>query len=413
MQEKQVLIVEDDAVTSRLLSRVLEKEGFRFDTAHNGKEALSLFEIYLYPVVVTDIEMPELDGNELISRIRSISDATAIIVTSAHGESDLVIDVMKKGVHDYLLKPINADELIIKVKKALEMAHFRRMSDILEKEKQVRIENQLEWYRWHENMMNRDLDIKDKSLFKNLHTSFNQGAGIGSIMPILDMMLNVSEKDGEYYRVPESLIELARENMKYARRSMAVFSEIEYLEDHDLDLVKVSVGELTEFIHSVIEKIRGYTSKNNHTILVSDPKPAFKNISVALHQGYILKVIEELLMNAMKFSKKETEISVLLDVSFDQVIMSVLSEPRPDEDGRTGIPPEYENLVFEPFYRMGKTLNEEYETLEFGLGLTFSEKIVSKLNGKIYLSNIKDHSDIARGAITKVNAEVRLPALDA
>ena len=70
---------------------------------------------------------------------------------------------------------------------------------------------------------------------------------------------------------------------------------------------------------------------------------------------------------------------------------------------------EYENIIFEPLFRLVKVLHEKYDTLDYGLGLSKVETIIKKLDGKITVSNIEDHTEFAKGSRTRVNFTISLP----
>ena len=93
-------------------------------------------------------------------------------------------------------------------------------------------------------------------------------------------------------------------------------------------------------------------------------------------------------------------------------MVSVINDPEKSDEGIIGIPVEYEKVVFEPFYRLTKVVHEQYNTLEFGLGLTLVEKIVAKQGGEVMARNIVDHSDTRRESQVKVNVSLTMPLLD-
>ena len=117
LQGVRVLVVEDDPVSSMLLSRMLTKCGAEFDTASNGNEALALFEEKRHPVIVTDICMPGMDGLELVERVRHLDKNTQIIATSANRETDCLISAIELGFNDYFLKPLEAEKLLWGIKR--------------------------------------------------------------------------------------------------------------------------------------------------------------------------------------------------------------------------------------------------------------------------------------------------------
>ena len=102
MYENKVLVVEDDNVSRKLLCTMIESSGFSIAAASNGKEAIDLYNENPFPVVVTDLEMPEVDGNELINYINGFENDTVIIVQTAHHELSDVINTMRKGILSWI-----------------------------------------------------------------------------------------------------------------------------------------------------------------------------------------------------------------------------------------------------------------------------------------------------------------------
>lgn len=116
----KILVVEDEKSMREILQIFFENEGFNVVTASDGLEALSIVEEDIFDVIITDIRMPELDGMELLKKIKEISPSTMVIVVTAFGTKESAIEAMKNGAYDYINKPFNMDELRIIVKRALE-----------------------------------------------------------------------------------------------------------------------------------------------------------------------------------------------------------------------------------------------------------------------------------------------------
>jgi DNA-binding NtrC family response regulator len=117
---QRVLVVDDEQIIRESLSFILKKEGYTVDEAPNGKEALRKQQEDPYDVVVTDIEMPEMRGVELLERIRHGSPETLVVVITAFGSIETAVAALRKGAADYVLKPINFDDLLHRLKKLLE-----------------------------------------------------------------------------------------------------------------------------------------------------------------------------------------------------------------------------------------------------------------------------------------------------
>lgn len=113
-----VLVVDDEKEIVELIDFYLKNNGYNTFRALNGKEALEIFEKEQVDIIVLDIMMPELDGKEVLRKVREKSN-TPIIFLSAKGEDIDKIDGLFLGADDYLAKPFNPIELIARVKALL------------------------------------------------------------------------------------------------------------------------------------------------------------------------------------------------------------------------------------------------------------------------------------------------------
>ena len=115
-------------------------------------------------------------------------------------------------------------------------------------------------------------------------------------------------------------------------------------------------------------------------------------------------------MNALKFSISDAKISIFLNNNNNDMKMTILNSPLKIYDEINGIPMEYENIIFEPFFKLSKPILKDYKTLDFGIGLKLVENIISKHSGKISLFNITDYSDITQHkGESKVCCPVTIP----
>ncbi|MEE8399021.1 MAG: response regulator [Desulfobacterales bacterium] len=117
---EKVLIVDDEEEIIRRLGRILTKEGFEVVSAADGREGLDVFKRETPGLVITDVAMPEINGIELLHRIKKISPETEVIVVTGHGDYDMAIQVLRENALDYLKKPVDLDELLVAVGRYLE-----------------------------------------------------------------------------------------------------------------------------------------------------------------------------------------------------------------------------------------------------------------------------------------------------
>lgn len=114
----KVLIADDDPVSRKLLQNYLQKWGCEVTSAEDGAEAWSCFQRDEFPVVITDWMMPELDGLELIRRIRSGLHGSYVylILLTAKGQKEDLVEGMDAGADDFLTKPFDRDELRVRLR---------------------------------------------------------------------------------------------------------------------------------------------------------------------------------------------------------------------------------------------------------------------------------------------------------
>jgi two-component system cell cycle response regulator CtrA len=111
----RVLIVEDDNATARTVEAILKAEGFVCDTTDLGEDGLEIGKLYDYDLIVLDILLPDIDGYEVLRRLRSAKVETPTLILSGLSEPDSKIKGFGIGADDYLTKPFDRRELVARV----------------------------------------------------------------------------------------------------------------------------------------------------------------------------------------------------------------------------------------------------------------------------------------------------------
>ncbi len=284
-----------------------------------------------------------------------------------------------------------------------------RMKEVLSKSSSGLIEKDMDWQTWKEKMLNRNISRTDKSIFSNINNSFTQGAGFGTLITFMEMMSRSAKKHEDKLLIDAELFKHAMDNVKIAQDAFKIFASIDYVIANEIEMKIMTVNELHSLIKGAVRKADKFSSINRHRIIMNDFPAALKNQKVRIGTEYISDAIFELLINAMKFSKPDTNIIIMIFSQANNLRISVLSEPQKSSDDILGIPPEYEKTILEPFYRISRLVYEKYNTLDFGIGLTLVDKIVTRHGGEIFAENILDYSDVTKDPHVKVNIMMSLP----
>ncbi|MCL6495393.1 MAG: sigma-54 dependent transcriptional regulator [Ignavibacterium sp.] len=130
----KILVVDDEEIIRDSISYILESEGYEVDKAENGKIAYDKIKEKHFDLVITDIEMPAMKGTELLEKIKTLDPQTAVIIITAFGSLDTAITALRNGASDYILKPVEFDELLIKVKRLFEIKDLLIENKVLREE---------------------------------------------------------------------------------------------------------------------------------------------------------------------------------------------------------------------------------------------------------------------------------------
>ena len=111
----QILIVEDDKELSQLFQKVLEKNGYQVKSAPDGAQALEVLDKEYIDLIISDIMMPVMDGYELVSELRSAGYQIPVLMITAKGSFDDMRQGFLSGSDDYMVKPVNVNEMVLRV----------------------------------------------------------------------------------------------------------------------------------------------------------------------------------------------------------------------------------------------------------------------------------------------------------
>ena len=365
--EGRILVVDDEKEIRDFLTKALTLVGgFKVDIAVDGEEALKKIEQERFDLVLTDLKMPKMDGLQLIKEISQIRPEVLMVLMTGHGTIDSAIKAMKEGASDYITKPFNIDEMILRLRKVLEeKQRFVRMKDYIE---------QLE-------KANKELKRIDqvKSEFVSI-ASHELRTPLASIKNAIQLILK--GKTGEINEAQNKFLTMADRNIN---RLTNILNNL-------LDLSRIESGRMNM-------KFQPVELKNIIELTVASLKPQADeksiNIEMNIHQPppdvygdpeKIEQILINLLGNAIKFTPAGGKILISAR-PFDQeeemehgkmVKISI-------KDTGPGIPQEHLEAIFEKFHQVEDSMHRT--TGGTGLGLAITKGLVEAHSGKIWVES--------------------------
>jgi signal transduction histidine kinase/GGDEF domain-containing protein len=365
----RILVVDDEKpIRDFLLEALTRLGGFNVELAENGEEALKKMEKENFDLVLTDMKMPKMDGLQLISQIAESKPETLMVLLTGYGSIDSALEAMRRGASDYLSKPINLDEMLMRIRKVLE----ERQRFISLKDYATELER-----------ANQELKKIDeiKSEFVSV-ASHELRTPLASIKNVVQLMLQ--EKTGEINENQKKFLSMAERNIKRLTNILNNLLDLSRIESGKIDLnfEEMDIRNSIEFILSSLQPQADEKSIEFETEILEGLPDVYGD------REKVEQILMNLVGNAIKFTSEGGIISILAKPFEDDENMVVISV----KDSGIGIPEDQLEKIFEKFHQVEDSLRRSIAGT--GLGLTITKGLVEALYGKIWVE-----SEIGKGSI--------------
>lgn len=401
-----VMIVEDTLANQIILQDLVSVFGLESEVAENGRIALDKIAEKNYSVFIVDLMMPIMDGKTFIQELKKIQPDSVILVQTALDSSSTIIEVMKLGVFDYIIKPIDPQVFISTLEKCLDYTNLKQMEKNITLKAGLRLRSQIEWLNYKDLKRTMSEDSIETMSIKNLKDSLSQGTGIGALVTLIDLMTSTMKEteSGEEYIVKKNLVDMIKQNTVSVNNMIEGIINISNILQQDVPLETKHASEVIDKIPDTLKNIVPHLIKKKIKITYPELKA---NCLLKINMAKILDIINELVLNAYKYSPHNSTINVLTYMKEAYFCVSIKNDIMEKPYG--GVPKEYEKVVIEPFFRLlppDETVSS-IEKFPMGLGLTVVDYVVRKHSGLFFIHNILDYT--GSGGRTCVLAEIFLP----
>lgn len=397
-----ILLVEDTVDVQEILSDLLNSLEIEFAIAQNGQEALELIQKQNFSIFITDLHMPLMDGQSLLKEIKKKIPDAIVIVETGDRFSEIIIDIMKMGAFDYLIKPYSIEQFQKILLKSIEYKYLQDSEKYHSLNSSLKLRNHIEWLNYKETHRTYDKEGVTVKALNNLKSSLVQGGGFGSLLTSLDLLKYSAKKTENGILVKEELFNLLIESREIAVQQLNAIIQISDVLDKKINLIIAESNEILNLILT-LQNITELFKEKSILFNCSNPK---NNYKIRIDKENLLLAIEELLINAYKYTNPHGKVSFMMYITDGYFTIAVKN----DIPSQNSIPREYERLVIEPFFRLVSLSDEsicKFEKFGLGLGLTVVDNIVRKHNGIFYIHQVKDYTE--KDTKDCILAEILLP----
>ncbi|WP_108960009.1 sensor histidine kinase [Leptospira ellinghausenii] len=227
----------------------------------------------------------------------------------------------------------------------------------------------------------------------NLNTSLMQGSGLGALVTTVGAMVRKAKREGDQVTIPAAIFEMLEENFNSTKKLVKTLAEAQLIfENKKRTSEQVNIQELHTLILEEVSDLIDMLGIKAQQVQISNSKNG-NNLYVNIHKNNFKRVIRELLINAMKYGNDHCVIYVLLLSAGDHMIVKVLNPPYDTSIHKLDFTKSQETILFQPFYRHNKYVDERYSKEEFGLGLGLPiiKKMIEDMDGKVYFNLLKSN----------------------
>jgi len=351
----KILVVDDEEGIRDLLTRVLSRKNLLVETAEDGEVGLEKVRQKDYDILIADIKMPRLDGMKLLKLVKAEKPYIEVIMITAFGTIDIAVQAMRDGAYDFILKPLDIDQIPLVVDRCLEKIALN------EENRKLRLINR---------KLQELREIKDKFI---AIVSHELRTPVAQIKGYLDLLLGGQCSQEEIKKYIQIIAASTSELEE-------VVSDMDYLTSMDLSQLKLNYSLVS--IKDVIDKVvKKFASAIKERRLHLEVRTASDLPPICIDKLKIRQALIELVQNAIKYTPDGGQIIIDAAVEGDFLKVGVA-------DTGIGIPEEEQQKIFERFYEVQDTMHHKTGRTEFmgggiGLGLPIAKGVVEAHGGRI------------------------------
>jgi len=359
MEKERILIVDDEIPILEMVSQYVTLLGYEASTARSGEEALSLLDHQPYTILLTDIKMPDMDGFELMKRVKEKFPGLHIIAMTGHGASYTYTDVVAAGASDFLNKPFSLDEMRAKLRRIIQ--ERKLISDLTQKS--IELEK-----------LNEELKRLDqlKSVFIS-SVSHEIRTPLTVIKEFISLMLeghggSLTEDQKEY-------LGIAHKNILRLTNLIDTLLDFSRIESGKGLQLKFESARLYEVVEEALLTLSPSLEEKRITLENHlDPEIPL----VLIDRNRMAEVFINLISNGIKFTPPGGKITIdTRGLTENRDYLKVVVR-----DTGMGISPEDLPKIFDRFYQAQKA--QTGVSMGTGLGLAITKEIIEKHKGTIY-----------------------------
>lgn len=389
MSGERILVADDSKDVAAFLHGYLAQQGYEVQIAYDGETAVRLFNAQPFDLVLTDLQMPRLNGLGVLHRVKERSPDAQVIILTGNASLETALDAMRHGAFDYLLKPV---EMVDQLQLAIDRALLHR--SLIIENRRLMAELQAANSRLEHRVTEQTRELREAyEQLQSLDRMKNEFVSIASHelrTPLSVILLSSQILNSDFDLVsPERRQEHLANLLIYGRRLKRLVENLldfSLLEQGELELERDQVS-ITAIMREVVDI---YAARAHEKGLSLQSVPPKSDLLIEADPARLSNALSQLADNAIKFTDRGGRIAIGArgpvhapgDDRQTYVVIAVA-------DSGVGIPAERQQALFKAFSQLDMSDRRRFEGI--GLGLALASRIVKAHGGLITLKSEPGH----------------------
>ncbi len=378
----RILFVDDDPLVCESFAAALDGWGYDVETASNGREAYEMFTQRHFQLVITDLNMPKMDGLSLLRQLKKRDGDVDVIVLTGYATLEAAVEALKLGAVDFVMKPVDLEYLHLVVQKS---------------ENRIRRQMRSASFVDYANQLRELNEMKEKFISITNHE-------IRTPLTIIKGYLEMLKSDVGLEPGVRSMfqsMELTVRNLNHAVERMHMLDGITWkrwqMDDEEVDVSKVILETVANITPLFDRRHIGFACHVEDAIFIGASELAIQTL------------VTEILTNSLKFTRDGGEVTLAARFEGDALDLSI-------EDTGIGIAEEHRSKVCTDFYEVQESKYHHSSLSKFmggglGIGLHLVKEIIESLGGQLAINSELDKGTVVNIRIPK-NRHLRKVAFD-
>jgi signal transduction histidine kinase len=406
--EMDILIIDEDQAVLFELKTFFTSKGYSVITASLFSRGLEYIILHNPKVVITEIiKNGSQEGIEVLRTLRRIKSGSVFIILTNKTQTDPSYIKSLGLIFEYIKKPAPLIHLLETIQKAIQFNKELTESFHSLTKDETFLKDQLEWLLWKEQRNANSKNLFGKVIIETIVHSIFQGMGVGGIVSLIELIEMSKKDEGDYTKIKTKQLNSLIKNVEPIKVIKEKLDNVVRIFDLQFEKEMIDGNGMNRIIHESVLSVEPLRIIKDHKIKIA---PIEIKSKVVGNADLLSMAIRELLTNAFKYSSEKTELHISCFKHDDGVSFIIMNSILPVQNGITGIPPELEYEIFEPFFKINHNYDERFyrEEIGFGIGLSVIKHSITKIGGDIHLREIMDHVTSATPT-KKILAELILP----